>query len=201
MNTSFRFSIFLFCLLITSYSYSQSVGLNYYNTGAGQNYTGTVAFDVGKSTIGLGLGWTVNPIIQPDGKGHIFYKKQFATEGLHHLNVNLFYHRSILPSLEHLDLFVFYDFQAKHSAAMNYFRSDRDVHFHGPYYWLENAIGLGFDVNIIGNLYMTQKFGGGAYFIVPSGLEADRINVGTSLSSVDFEFMYLLNFGLKYKFS
>jgi len=201
MNTQVRFFFLSLFLLVSTFSFSQNIGLSYNNTGSGQNYTGTFAMEVGKNTFGIGLGTTVHSHELPDNQNKIFYKRQFPTENLHHLNLNLFYQRSILQNLEHMDLFLFYDFQAKHSPAVNLESSnlDRPI-FHGPYYWLENSLGAGFNVNIIGDLYLTQKLGGGAFFALPSGLDADQVDTSNSIAGeFNWEFMYLINVGLTYK--
>lgn len=195
--------IFLLVLMILSTlgSYSQKIALNYYNTGTGQNITANYSFDIKKSELGFGLGYTLSSLKEPDNQHNVFYKRQFATEPLHHLNLNLFYHRYIIPNLDHISAFIFYDFQAKHSAARNVIDSYTDeIIYHGPYYWLDNTIGLGFDVNIIGNWYLQQKFGIGGHFILPSDKDASRINSEMYFSNkFEWEFIGLLNIGVAYK--
>lgn len=197
-----RFFIFLGLLIITtSYSFSQKIALNYYSTGTGQNVTANYSFDIKKSELGIGLGYTISALVHPDNQHNVYYKRQFATEPLHHLNLNIFYHRYVFPNLDHINPFLFYDFQAKHSAARNVLDSSLDeVIYHGPYYWLDNTIGLGFDVNIIGNWYLQQKIGIGGHFIIPSGKDASRVNSEMYfIDKFEWEIIGLLNIGIAYK--
>ena len=199
---SFRFIISLTLLILAiSLSYSQGIALNYYNTGTGQNITANYSFDIRKSELGFGLGYTISSLAHPDNQHKVFYKRQFATEPLHHLNLNLFYHRYVFPNLDHINPFLFYDFQGKHSAARNVLNSSLDeVIYHGPYYWLDNTIGVGFNVNIIGNWYVQQKAGAGAHFIIPSGKDALRVNSELYfIDKFEWEFIGLLNMGIVYK--
>lgn len=198
----FRFFIIQGLMILTfSLSYSQKIALNYYSTGTGQNVTANYSFDIKKSELGVGLGYTISTLAHPDNQHNVFYKRQFATEPLHHLNLNLFYHRYFFPNLEHINPFVFYDFQAKHSAARNVLDSSSDeVIYHGPYYWLDNTVGLGFDVNLIGSWYLQQKIGIGVHFIIPSNKDASRVNSAMYFSDkFEWEFIGLLNIGIAYK--
>jgi len=172
----------------------------YYNTGTGQNITANYSFDIKNSELGIGLGYTLSSLVHPDDQNKTYYKRQFATEPLHHLNLNLFYHRYVFQKLEHINPFLFYDFQAKHSAAMNHFDPSLDERFyHGPYFWLDNNLGVGFNVNIIGNWYLQQKIGAGALFIFPSSRDASRVNMVTLIDKFEWEFIGLLNVGIVYR--
>jgi len=187
-------------LLPFSVTFSQNIALNYYNTGTGQNITANFSWDIKKNEIGIGLGYTISTLAHPDNQGNVYYKRQFATEPLHHLNLNLFYHRYIFPDLEHINPFLFYDFQGKHSAARNVINSSTDeVIYHGPYYWLDNTLGLGFNVNIIGKWYVQQKLGVGAHIIIPSDRKASRVDESRVNYNSTWEFIALLNIGIVYK--
>ncbi len=185
----------LTCSLVSS----QNLVLNYYSTGTGQNITFNYAIHSTNSDVGFGLGWNINRLKHPDNQTNVFYKRQFATRSIDHLNLNLFYHRYILKGLENLNPFLFYDFQGKHSAAMNDFNSTDDERiYHGPYFWLDNTIGIGFNVRIFRNWYLQQKFGAGAHFILPSNREVQRVSSITSLQKAHWEFIGLLNIGILY---
>ncbi len=191
-------------LILTVYFYSssnsQNIALNYYSTGTGQNITANYSFDIKKSEVGFGLGYTISTLAHPDNQHKVYYKRQFATDPLHHLNINIFYHRYVFPNLEHINPFLFYDFQGKHSAARNVTNSSLgEVRYHGPYYWLDNTIGMGFNVNIIGNWFVQQKVGVGAHLIIPSGKEASRVEESSALHGSTWEIIGLLNIGIVYK--
>ena len=194
----------ILCLIVLAFlsvtaAISQNTVINYYNTGTGQNITLSYAITTPKCDIGFGLGWTINSLTHPDNQTNIFYKRQFATRNVDHLNLNFYFHRYILRNLENINPFIFYDFQGKHSAAMNdFYPTDDEEVYHGPYFWLDNTIGLGFNVKIYGNWYLQQKVGAGAHFILPSNIEVPGISSISTLDKAHWEFIGLLNFGILY---
>lgn len=192
--------ILVLCIFTTAVAISQRLALNYYSTGTGQNITANYAWNLKKSELGIGLGYTLSRLTHPDNQRNVYYKRQFATEPVHHLNMNFFYHRYIFQKLEYINLFLFYDFQAKHSAAMNQLDPSSDERiYHGPYYWLDNNMGFGFNVKIAGKWYLQQKIGAGAHFIIPSGKSASRVNTVTGIDKFEWEFIGLLNAGIVYR--
>ncbi len=171
-------------MFLISYSYSQNIGIDYNSTGAGKNITATFSKEIKRSELGLGLGFNINSIKQTDDQSNIFYKRLYATKPIHYLNINIFYNRRVFANLQHIEPFVFYDLQMKYSTTRssmfmpyafdstivsnspddkvlyrNYIRN------YGPFYWIENAIGIGFKVNIYDKLDLQQKIGFGGYFI------------------------------------
>jgi hypothetical protein len=147
-------------LLSSSQVFSQGVVFNYYSTGTGRNITLNYSLSYPNSDIGVGLGWTINSLKHTDNQANIYYKRQFATRFIDHLNLNFYYHRYVLRNLENLNPFLFYDFQGTHSAAMNDFAPSVDGKiFHGPYIWLDNTIGAGFNVRIFGIVICNKKQG------------------------------------------
>lgn len=187
-------------LLSFSQAHSQSIAVNYYSTGTGQNLTLNYALSYPNSDIGLGFGWTINSRKHPDNQSNVFYKRQYATRSIDHLNLNFYFHRYVLRGLENLKPFLFYDFQGKHSAAMNDFvSSDDEKIYHGPYFWLDNTIGVGFNVRIIGDWYLQQKAGLGAHFIIPSSAEIPGVEKISTLQKASWEFISLLNLGVIYR--
>jgi hypothetical protein len=185
-------------LLSSSQAFSQGVVFNYYSTGTGKNITLNYSISYPNSDIGFGLGWTINSLKHPDNQANIYYKRQYATRFIDHLHLNFYYHRHVLRNLENLNPFLFYDFQGTHSAAMNDFAPssvDGKI-FHGPYFWLDNTIGAGFNVKIFGDCYLQQKAGVGAHFIIPSSVELPDVEKIITLQNATWEFIGLLNVGI-----
>jgi hypothetical protein len=110
-------------LLSFPHAFSQHIVFNYYSTGTGQNLTLNYSLSYPTSEIGFGLGWTINSLKHPDNQLNSYYKRQYSTRAIDHLNLNLYFHRYVLKDLEYLNPFLFYDFQGKHSAALNDFVS------------------------------------------------------------------------------
>ena len=70
--------------------FSQNIGLNYNSVGSGRNVTGTLSKEFAKSEFGIGLGYNINRIKQPDDQANIYYKRLFATKPIQYLNVEFF---------------------------------------------------------------------------------------------------------------
>lgn len=202
-------------ILCINLTYAQStIGLQYYSTGAGENITATFAKKLNKGAIGAGVGCNINQIKQPDDQSNIYYKRLFATKPLQYLSGNFFINRDVFPKLEKLKTFVFYDLQLKYSTTRSslYIPFDYDstlvvnqpeegilyqqhIENFGPFTWVENGFGLGFNVELTDKLSFQQKFGGGVYFIL--GYD-DQI--ATKLFRwFEWEFMYFYNIGINYK--
>jgi len=71
----------------------------------------------------------------------------------------------------------------------------KHVAYFGPYTWIENSIGIGFNVNITDKFYLTQKIGAGIHFIYGYGSGKDIV----LKRKTEWEFMGLLNVGIVYK--
>jgi len=211
-------SKYLFLVLLISYAStvkSQNIGLNYYSTGAGRNITVSYSEIINNSEIGIGLGYNIGSIKQPDDQNNIYYKRLFPTKSLHHLNFNLTYEHDIFYNLKTIKPIVFYDLQIKYSTTRSsmYTPYDYDstylntahpedgvlykkhVAYFGPYTWIENSVGIGFKVDITNKFYLKQKIGGGVYFI--HGYDSGEDIVVKP--KTEWEFMGLLNVGIVYR--
>lgn len=190
----------LSCGILTISAFSQSIALDYFSTGTGNNITASYAFNLKNMAIGAGIGYHINSVAHPDDQSNIFFKRFYATEPMHHLNLNVYCHRYILPGLKHINPYLFLDFQGKHGPAKNNEQptSSGIRHYHGPYYWIDNALGFGFDVSIAGNWYLRQKAGLGGHVILQSGQEAERVTQSALYHRATWEFTGLLNIGIMY---
>lgn len=168
------------------FSLAQSIGVYYNSTGAGRNVTATVSKTIAGSEIGAGIGYNINSLSHPDDKGHAYYKRLHATSFGHYLNFEAFYHQAILKHLKTVEPFFFLDVQFKHSTSRT--RVFNSVYIgpsgpnpvppgydqifvettiiRGPLTWLENTVGLGFRVNVTDKIFIQEKMGAGAMFLV-----------------------------------
>jgi hypothetical protein len=87
-----RLFFLTFISLVSLHSTAQNIAFNFYSTGTGQNLTINYAFEFEKSELVIGIGYTINKIALPDDQQNVFYKRQYATEPLQHLNLNIYYH-------------------------------------------------------------------------------------------------------------
>jgi len=210
-----KYYILLTGLFFLSFlSYSQSVGINYFSTGTGRNITANYGFTKNNNEFGLGLGYNINSIKQPDDQSNIYYRRLFATRPIQHLNFNLFYHKYFLTKLNHIQPFAFYDFQMKYSTTRSsmYIPYAFDstivantpdekvlyreyIEYFGPFLWVENAIGIGFKVNIYKKWYLQQMAGLGIHII----LGYDNRLARNEDNWCDWEFGGLFNLGIVYR--
>jgi hypothetical protein len=202
----------VFSLIVSYSSYSQSVNLSFNSTRAGRNVTVQYEFVKENHEWSFGLGVNINKMAHNDDQGNVYKKRMFATEPLHHLNLNATYQRYIFPKLKGcIKPFIFYDLQAKYSPTRNRFflpvgidstnfQNDPEgsilykefIRSYGPFLWLENNIGIGFKAQITERWYVKQRFGVGLMFTIgDDDLLADRID-----SRVNWEFAELLHFGI-----
>jgi hypothetical protein len=202
----------ILCSCVLKNLHSQSVNLAFNSTRAGRNVT--VQYELVKENHewSFGLGVNINKMAHNDDQGNVYKKRMFATEPLHYLNLNATYQRYIFTGLKGcIKPFVFYDVQAKYSPTRNRFflpvgidstnfQNDPEgsilykefIRSYGPFFWLENNIGIGFKAQITEQWYIKQRFGVGLMFTIgDDDLLADRID-----SRVNWEFAELLHFGV-----
>lgn len=146
-----------------------------------------------KTEVGGGIRFNINSYALPDDQNKVYYKRLYATKPLHYWGVEGFYHRYIFGDLEHIKPFLFYDAQATYSTTINKF-SGEVKHF-GPYWWIEQCVGLGFKVDIANSFFITQKIGLGYSLIVGS-----YDNSPSMFENVTGEFGLLLSAGIGYRF-
>ncbi|HAH59518.1 MAG: hypothetical protein KUL83_00210 [Lentimicrobium sp.] len=157
-------------------------------------------------TFGIGLRININSKKHPDDQGNVFYKRLFATEFSQYFGVQANYYRAILPDWQCIKPYLFYDLQFTRSTTWNRFFTpysydiNGDVlykeyrEYFGPFYWIEQSVGLGYRVKVANSLYMFQKVGAGITFILG---EDKRMPQTTNKFSR--EFGYLLNIGVSYR--
>lgn len=206
--------LFLLLALLSFATLSaQNLSLNYYSTGAGTNLTLACAKAWEKNELGVGLGYNINRLAHPDDKNQVYYKRLYATKPIHHINLNLFWHHKIFPSLEHINPFTFYDLQLSYSTTRNRFFvpcgfdstivSDTPdgkilyrelIEYFGPFYWIENNVGLGFQIDLSNKWYIQQKFGIGIHLICGKEPRLAKLN------NIDWEFAGLLDWSVGIRF-
>lgn len=173
--------------------------LNYTHAGRSLNVTYSKYLNE-KQEVGGGIRYNINRFELPDDQSKAYYKRLYATKPSHYFGVQGFYHRYIYRNLEHLKPFLFYDFQATHSTLI---RKTEDypiketmegVMFRGPYWMLEQCVGLGFKVEIKNSLFLTQKAGAGYSVMIGYPYAQEGLRDKAS------EFGMLYTIGLGYQF-
>ncbi len=160
---------------------------------------------------GIGLGCNINSIKQPDDQNNIFYKRLFATDIVHFLNLNLFYNQYVFNKFDQFKPYIFYDFQMKYSTTRtSMYIIDRIdstiissdpadqylyrnyIEYFGPFLWIENTLGIGMKIMINEHFFITQKFGIGVHFIIGDEPKLFKQNF-------EWEFHDFFSFSIGYK--
>jgi hypothetical protein len=207
MKTKNLFFAVIF-LLINSVTMSQNdLFLGFNSTTAGRN----ISFGYSKSvntyhTFGIGLRINISKINHPDDQAKIFFKRLYATELYQNFGLQTYYHRAVFSNLQCLKPYLFYDLQLTRSTTWNrwYFPYSYDTngdllykeyrYYFGPFWWIEQNIGIGFRVKVIDSFYLFQNIGGGITFILG---EDERLP--TTYDKFSWEFGYLLSVGVSYR--
>ncbi len=203
--------IFVLSIFYSINLISQNIDVNYYSTGAGRNVTLSSSKNIGNSELGLGLGYNIGSIKQPDDQSNIFYKRLYPTKPIHYFNFNAYYNYYFYNKWNCFKPLFFYDIQIKYSTTRSsmYIPFDYDstlvvdepeegilyrkyIEYFGPYLWVENSIGLGFKVDITDRIYLKQKVGLGIHLIFGEDERLPGV-------SPEWEFYGLINIGLGIK--
>ncbi|WP_417590008.1 hypothetical protein [Owenweeksia hongkongensis] len=159
-----------------------------------------------KNEIGIGIRYNINKLAHNDDQNNVFLKRQFGTEFKHHWGITAFYHHYIFKDLNCVKPFVFYDFQYSKSPTRNrmFLPAFEDeelgtlyyevIEYFGPFTWLENNIGVGIKAKITNRLYLNQKIGVGAIFIL--GKDEKR---PITYDNFEWDFAALIQVGLAYR--
>ena len=204
----------LFFLIIAFFCFNgnaQNINLIYYSTGAAKNVTLAYSKEWKTTEFGIGLGCNINSIKQPDDQSNIYYKRLFATDIVHFLNLNLFYNQYVFNKFDQFKPFFFYDFQIKNSTTRSsmYCPYAMDttiitsnpedpilyrkyIEYFGPFLWIENTIGIGMKVMINQHFFITQKIGLGVHFIIGDDPKLFKQNF-------EWEFHDFFSFSIGYK--
>ena len=195
--------------LILNLQAQTNIFTGFNSTMAGRSVTLAMSKTINdKHEFGGGLRFNINKLAHVDDQSKTFYKRLYATEPIHYLGVEGFYHRKILRNWEHIKPFIFYDLQSTYSTTRNRmflpytYDTNGDVLYKeyieifGPFTWVEQNIGVGFKADLFGNWFFHQKIGVGSSFIL--GYEKKRLD--KYFNWFAWEFGTLVNVGIGYRF-
>ena len=198
------------CLLVGSiniYSQNNLTGsINY--TESGRN----ICLDYSRTlkdhhTIGLGLRININSIKQPDDQSNIFYRRLYATEFYQFFGIHTFYQRRLFEKWNCFKPYFFYDLQitkatTRTSMYIGYQYSatgevlyKQSIEYFGPFIWVDQNIGIGFNITIYKSISLFENFGLGY-----SLLFGDDLRLPQKAKYTEFELGALLAFGVLFKF-
>lgn len=174
MNTVHKKAILLFsCIFVMCCSFAQNAAKISFNTstlreGVIVGYSRTFHQN---HEIEVGLRFHINKLAMPDDQQSIYYRRMYASSFAQHFGLQLGYNWYFLPKLEHLKPFVFYELQAAYSTTRNHgfgptynlndgnYSIEEYTESFGPFLWLQNTIGVGFNVEIWKSFYLFEKIG------------------------------------------
>lgn len=161
--------------------------------------------------IEVGLRFHINRLAMPDDQQSIYYRRLYASSFAQHFGLQLGYNWCFLPRLDHLKPFVFYELQAAYSTTRNHgfsptinfndgsYSIEEYTESFGPFLWLQNTIGVGFNVEIWKSFYLFEKIGFNATQIIGNDdkLMPDPFQKFPWLVN---EFGYMILAGVGYRF-
>tara|TARA_R110002049_G_scaffold26035_8_gene91134 strand:- start:1539 stop:2225 length:687 start_codon:yes stop_codon:yes gene_type:complete len=193
--------------------YSQSIIGGFNSTVAGRSLSVDYSLEGTKIDIGLGLGVNINRYTPGYSINEFYYKKLLAENISDYFAIKGYIHQTIIKN-NSLKLYGFYDIQIRRSGAKSQLflgivydstliisKPEEGVLYqetevsYGPYFWIENTVGLGIDINLSNKLYFRQKVGLGYTTIIGKDKGNNRVN-HTGYTGL---FGYLINFGIGYR--
>lgn len=162
-----------------------------------------------KHQFGIGPQIFVNSLIHYDDKELYHKKRLYYTNVKEQVGLHLFYDRHIQLSKIKPSVYLFGDLQFKYASTRNvehpkaYYDSINDIQFYyrvvkeyGPFLWLQNSYGIGFEELVFNKIVLTQKVGYGLAFI--HGKDS-RYEPETTKSW--YYGAWLINVGISYRFN
>lgn len=162
-----------------------------------------------KHKIGFGPQIFVNSLIHYDDKEYYHKKRLYYTNVKEQVGLHLFYNRCLQLNKIKPSVYLFGDLQFKYAPTRNvehpeaYYDSIHDIQFYyrvekkyGPYLWLQNSYGIGFEEFVFNKIVLTQKVGYGLAFIHG---EDSRFEPGKTKSW--YYGAWLINVGISYRFN
>lgn len=178
------------------------------STMAGRSATLTFSTTINKKhEFGGGLRYNINKLAHVDDQNKVFYKRLYATKSLHYFGIEGYYHCHVIQNWKQIKPFLFYDLQATYSTTRNRdflpFSYDingdvlykEHINNFGPFTWIEQNIGIGFNTNLPGNWFIYEKLGLGTTFI----LGYDKNLLMKNFDWFAWEFGALVNVGIGYR--
>jgi len=200
-------------LTINSFVFSQnSLRISYNSTMSGRNISTNYSIPKGDNNFTLGMRFNINRLHHVDDQFKTFVKRLYATKPIHYFGINFSYERKILKKWDLINPFLFYDLQFTYSTTRN--RSflpysfdttenitlyKEHINYFGPFYWLENTIGFGLNIDVTKKLYINQKIGFGRTLVL--GYDEKLLNkLNKTFNWFSSEFGGILSLSLGYKF-
>jgi len=191
---------------------AQKLSAGFNSTHSGRSLSATYSIEKKNHEIGFGLGFNINQNKHNDDQENLYLKRLYASEFIQYFAFKGFYHRTINLNIENVKPYFFYDLQVRYSKTRNrstrlpnipdtaitnnpgqFFFPGENVKQYGPFTWVEQTIGLGFDIQLNERFFLRQKFGVETNFILGRDDQIRRLNW------FDWEFGALYNIEVGYQ--
>ena len=195
---------FIIFLIFPFLAFSQTnLTYNYNLTATGKNVSLLFSkVNIQENEFGIGLRYNINSLKHPDDQFSIFYKRLYATKPLHHFGLEAFYHKRIVKKWNTVKPFIFYNFQLSYSKLRSRWFNpvsfnengillyEEKIDFFGPYLWVEQSLGLGFNAKLNNNFFITSKL----------GFEVMQLSGNSEKEGLIFDEKYIREFGYQFSF-
>lgn len=174
------FFLLFFILANTNYIFSQKqIGLTFNSCNSGRSINLNCTKMVNASSkFGFSILYNINSFAHIDDKELYHHKRLYALDFKQRFGLQFNYSRYIKIEKIQIPIYLFTDVQLKYSSTQNnehhkvYFDTSYQMQFYqkyilnyGPYLWIQNSYGIGFDIHIFKNISISQKIGLGYEFI------------------------------------
>ncbi len=209
-----KYLIVFFIVLAMPYSVlSQSILGGYNSTASGHSIS--IDYNINRNKLEFGVGLGINlPTEYLDQGINLFYKKKLYPVKTHeYFAFKTYINRNILEKTN-FNVFVYYDFQLRRSGARSQLylslgydstlvkdRPEDGIIYqesiveYGPYFWLENTVGVGMDIFLSKRCFLRQKVGLGITMIYGY----DEGNQIVNFSGRSSMYGFLAYFGVGYR--
>lgn len=200
-------------MLLCQFTIAQSLIGGYNSTASGHSLSLDYNIKKNKSELGVGIGINLPVRYQGDGINEYFGKKLYPVKSHEFIAIKTYFHQ-LIYEMGNFRSYAFYDLQLRRSGArtQTYYGIGYDstlvknrpedgiiyvegIDEYGPYFWIENTVGLGMDINISNNFFIRQKFGLGVTMIYGH----DKGNISVNHFGRTHIYGFLAYFGVGYK--
>jgi hypothetical protein len=127
----------------------------------------------------FGISTNINKIVHEDDL-QLYHKKRLFVSGIENLfGLHFAYNKYFKINIIDQEIYLFSDLQLKYAGTRNSIYTEisynqeydkkmykNEIVYYGPFVWVQNTYGLGFDVHVYKKIYLAQKIGYGFECVV-----------------------------------
>ena len=202
-------AVIILLILCISSQGQVSIQSSFSGTYIGRNQSLTIHYALNKFELYGGIKYNINKGLQSTD-GSFLNKSAHAVTSGEHLGGVLGLNYSFLQ-LKNMNFFCFFESRESYMHVQHEFESavvvnsqnggeelafTKRIENIGPFWIIDNNIGVGYKVNVFDNLYLNSRIGTGILLY-----KSNDSNYSTLFNKLDWNFSYMLSFGVGYTFN